>query len=660
MANKRFLGLGFTFAATDKGLEKKLKGIKNTLQDIEESLSSISSSSNKAGQALGKMNVTSSSSSSSGGGQKSSRSGRHSAADVQARYERMFSKSTSGLFDTVSDLFEKMNKESQGSLKSLKESMESVFDKDNLRTWEKNLNGMRIALDNTGQISARSMKNILEMTKGWAETNDQMSHFLKNFNSFRKGLEIFRKYLSEVRGALGDFFDSIGVDFSKIIPSQFKAMFKVVDVAVLKPLKSIFSSLAESIFGKMQKSYQEKLTEKLLKTIGTKLGSNTTIQALLQSMLKAMEANKPEERKGFWKSLFGPILKVLSLVLIPFALLAGAIKGFKATSEFLRVGKLFSWLEKPLKPVVKLFEALGKKLGWLSKTITWVGEHLGAFSKFLEGAKFLGVFFKVGKFFGKWIAWPLLVADALWQIYKAARDATSVLDFLNKAFWNLADSFTLGASTLIKDSGKEVINKAGHWLGSFFKKKEEQLVKDTRPKAKVINMDNYRKKMDSSYESVKTTDPLSQQQKRKKFEDLLSRKGGYGYEAETSGSEGTKIRNLFNAQHEINRALNRATDFAKEAEGGKRFTSATEEDIKYENIVNPMGEETNKILKDVLQQQEKVGSLEKLIPYLKEQNDNLTKLLAATLSTTKQKVEIKVKKTPENMQVEALSVGTGN
>lgn len=55
MPNKRFLGLGFTFSATDRGLEKKLLGIQSALSGIADSLKSINSDAQGAGAALGTM-----------------------------------------------------------------------------------------------------------------------------------------------------------------------------------------------------------------------------------------------------------------------------------------------------------------------------------------------------------------------------------------------------------------------------------------------------------------------------------------------------------------------------------------------------------------------------------------------------------------------------
>jgi len=53
MPNKRFLGLGFTFSATDRGLEKKLLGIQSALAGIADSLKTINSDAAGAGAAIG-------------------------------------------------------------------------------------------------------------------------------------------------------------------------------------------------------------------------------------------------------------------------------------------------------------------------------------------------------------------------------------------------------------------------------------------------------------------------------------------------------------------------------------------------------------------------------------------------------------------------------
>src|SRR6185295_5386148 len=53
MPNKRFLGLGFTFSATDRGLEKKLLGIQSALSGIADSLKAINSDAEGVSTSIG-------------------------------------------------------------------------------------------------------------------------------------------------------------------------------------------------------------------------------------------------------------------------------------------------------------------------------------------------------------------------------------------------------------------------------------------------------------------------------------------------------------------------------------------------------------------------------------------------------------------------------
>lgn len=618
MPSKRFLGLGFTFSATDRGLEKKLLGIQGALAGISESLKSINSEADAASASLGSMKSPKKSSTLKSASSRKSSSSKAKSKDPassllaeltflnktvekgfsdvlktskdstqtlsnhliaqgaffgdvikaieenkvdivmptkekaepksKAMLKVMLSATDRNVLKGMSDKLSKMlvvmakccagggggghssstNKggSSQSKSKSdytrerfsdamkmmsedAKKEIENIFDSilknlgpTELKNAKKLFETLKIDIDSLGNVSESSYKHILDLVGDVVKAGSEAAAVSKSFTKLMKVMEVFKHYIGDVSSSVKNLFSTLGADFSKMIPEQFKALYGVVDSAILKPIKASFGA----VFGLFKKSKSEKIQQYVWDSIGHGSKNKNVI-----GLLKDIKNNTKSEKS---KSKLCDFLAILTA---PLALAAGALVGFaeamvkikketsglsvfekvskwaskvvtwfKKLSWVQRFGKTIktvvtwfkelSWVEKfgeavtsvvtwfknlsEVKWISSVFESIGKVVSWVATKFEGVGEFLikigSKFAPLFENPIF-GFFFKLGKWVGKWIGWPLMIADALFQIYKAFQEGGSALDIAKNALFNIVDSLLLGIPGWIK--GKIFPNK---------------------------------------------------------------------------------------------------------------------------------------------------------------------------------------------------------
>lgn len=561
MPNKRFLGLGFTFSATDKGLEKKLKGIQSALSGITNSLNDISSASTSAKKSIsqvGKVKTTKTKTSSlktsmpvrimnkrpilvkvsnidkvtkpsaaaqekvkkvpskvmskkqwekafpgmtrhrkdlSSASEDTMLRGRSAylahlqgkgmgMADETEKIKKKFDKTATPL----GKVFDKLPARSKEFVKIIEDS----FGSDLAKSFIVQAKDIRVNVDKMGNLTLESMQKLVKTAMQVADASKEIEV------RYKKIITVFnaiREWFSDVSSSAKNFLSTIGVDMSKIVPEQIKALYGVLRSALIKPLTSgikfMFGKMVQRRAEKLAKAQLvslEKVNDKLV-MISERLGGSATdnLNAAIKGIKKEL---KP--KKGIWDFLKTVGLELLGLIASPLALAAGFVVGF---------GEALRWVikSKYMEKVVKLFENMYK---YLSKTK--VGEVFGkiisriseAFSRiinvisksklgqviakiiskfevfgpaiskvvsvftkivgFLAKSKIFMAIFKVGKIFGKAIAWPLIIYDVIKGIYDGLNEGKTLIEKIVLSLWHVFDNLLVGIPGAIADFGKKI------------------------------------------------------------------------------------------------------------------------------------------------------------------------------------------------------------
>jgi len=189
MPNKRFLGLGFTFSATDRGLEKKLLGIQGALSGIAESLGVINSEAASAGANLGSMKA-------SKAGSKSSSKTKDSSASLITALTSINKSIDSGFGDVMKGMDQ--------SFKMVSSNMKANmgFLGDVIAAIEQNK--VDIILPDKAPVKKGSNKNateLLKVTKNFKMMNTRrLDKILVSMTALKNNQKLFTKRLSKGGG----------------------------------------------------------------------------------------------------------------------------------------------------------------------------------------------------------------------------------------------------------------------------------------------------------------------------------------------------------------------------------------------------------------------------------------------------------------------------
>ena len=455
--NKRFLGLGFTFSATDKGLEKKLKNIKNLFQDIN-------FTTNGMAKNIPKIKVD---------GEKFKQDKTRLSSTENIKTEKKEEDKTfykqSATKDSAIYLQEIMKSytEALGEIgASYKHDAEKIISK-----------GIKQG-KSIGAISYELRANAERMAES-ATVMGREFRFIKATVGYIKG------WSGQVISKFEGFLDTLGVHLRDLIPKEFTAALGLFK-AMISPIKDA----AMFVVGSFKKSMDEKLQDKLSKhidNISEVIGDNKSKMNLQEALNAILAASLSKEKGDSGLGNIGMLggLAALLLGLIPplgqlFKFITlwssrskiGKIAGFVGNM----FGKLFNPLTKRLAPVINWFSKLGAairesqfiaRIISFGNTIFTYGTKIGSvFAKIAEVfmpvvkmlskiqgvAKFLSILklFSVGFLKAMPIVgWLLLLIDVVRGVWKAFEESTGVFDFFRKAILNIIDNILVGLPKML-------------------------------------------------------------------------------------------------------------------------------------------------------------------------------------------------------------------
>lgn len=413
MPDKRFLGLGFTFTANDKGLQKKLQSISTLVSDISDGLSDVN---NQFAKMSGPKNVTvrkktigstSKKSSTTGNIQccselikignlqnfylgqvqksinsmhstlknKSFKGGGKSPSRSTRPIEPPETRRLSGLFEDVED---KVSKSSKEFLSSIEKS--GILGQKGIESFRKNLETLSVTLDETGTFTKSTDRRVKELILSAMNADSAINKTNKHLTEFKVVLGAVGEYLGEIKNSGEEFLRSLGVDFAKIIPEQFKAAFRLASTVIMAPFKTL-----AKVLGFKKKSEETKRLDKIV-TILNKLssrvgGPGTRTRNLFTVSEETAQNTKVKEKKGIFGMLAGlfagliPVVEgvIAALLSIPavfvaIAAVTGIVKGVTKSWEvikdiFSRLGNIFTNLVKTVGNIVGIvFPDLGKTI----------------------------------------------------------------------------------------------------------------------------------------------------------------------------------------------------------------------------------------------------------------------------------------------------------
>lgn len=309
MANKRFLGLGFSFAAQDRGLEKKLLNIKAAIDGINASLTKVSSSSSKASSGI--MNV--SSASPSGNPMKNAVRMLKFAKKAGLRPTRKKEEPESKTM-SLSEGFSKLSGEAQSQIKevfgeiakSSKISGDVLFE-----NTKEQLNELKITVDKAGNLTKESRKNFFSTVKGYADgvsqVQKQTSMMSRAFFGLGNMLVSVKGYLSDVGRSFENLLQTVGVNLRDLVPPQLAAMLGVAK-AIIAPLINLPGKIGGFFKQKSEERSKKeglKLQKKFVDAQGFSGGSDTLKAALLDLAPEKKGGGFMDKIKGAFSGLKG-------------------------------------------------------------------------------------------------------------------------------------------------------------------------------------------------------------------------------------------------------------------------------------------------------------------------------------------------------------------
>lgn len=333
MQNKRFLGLGFTFAAQDKGLEKKLVRIAALVDRINKG-TGVKSIGSGAGVAAASI-----ASGASGGSRIAS--ARTSGGRVKGGSRKS---SGSGGFSvsSVSDLHAMVAKYA-----SAMGSLGYAFSKESEEYIKKSIK------------KGRKLDDISKSIVGNAEAFAQRYNVIKDrFETLKQVFTYISNWISNLGYSVEHFLGTLGVNLRDMIPKEFTAALGVV-ASLVAPIGHGIKAAGGKLLGMASQKGKDKVVdrvEKVTDAIGNSK-SLPTVQKALSTLVDVEEkkqSGKDEGMFGKLKNMFGKI---------PFIgpILSGLIGGIgKVIGPMMSLGKWMFGLGKTL------FSFGASAIKWLS------------------------------------------------------------------------------------------------------------------------------------------------------------------------------------------------------------------------------------------------------------------------------------------------------
>lgn len=465
--NKRFLGLGFTFTAQDRGLGKKLTEYSDTLKSIKESLDSIKAS-GATGVVMGEPISQARGYAPKPSGAVQAESSGMSSAIPTDRIKAEKPKGQVVYSDETKQFLSKLSKAVPQHLFG------------GITT---ELKDLHLKFDSFGNMLDESKKRLLDHASKMVEAEKAMKK-TKFVQSLRAAVE----YLRGIGHAFSNLLDSFGVRLRDMIPPQLSAAFGVIKAIVAGPLNLLKSITGNTINGLMKKQVNavDKLKEDLNEQIGNKSGPS------LKDLL--MDAGKPEKEKengGLFARLLEPVRRLFSALLEPLKLLIIPLfeLGKSAVAAAWNFGKMLISTEGRAALLEKFAGAIGRASGAFTRFGKWLGSLGEAFSflRVIKGsflitsitATISGLMEKLDVMkYGFTLLWDGIkefaggLADVISMI--AGKIWGKVYPVLSQAVSDGVGAFKLVFSPLIDmivkafDIFVGIYKKAGNFLGDFF------------------------------------------------------------------------------------------------------------------------------------------------------------------------------------------------
>jgi len=377
--NKRFLGLGFTFNATDKGLEKKLTNVRNLFRDINKL-------SGGAAQNTSKMKFSGPKGTKYSGGLSGS-----SSVSSGSKQRKSSGISTPSSDD---DNFKKLSQIGAMYTKALGKDVGAAYAKE-----------AGILIDK-GIKRGRSVADITEQLKRNAEDFSKAAIFLKKeFEAIQRISQYLKKWSSEVINKFEDFLGAVGVNLRDMIPKELTAAFGVMG-ALARPLKDFVTKSIKGASDQITKMYQEKLinnVDNVSLAIGqdpSKMNLQQGVNAIFDWLSKSSSAKVGKSSKGMSAAqsipfigpligLFGKLYNAIRDSVLWIIGLGKAVYDFSKWMRFLYadvpiVSELFtalrgfgSWIGKSIIPIIALSGAV---YGFVKEIGNWKDSFVSMFS----------------------------------------------------------------------------------------------------------------------------------------------------------------------------------------------------------------------------------------------------------------------------------------
>ncbi len=465
--NKRFLGLGFTFAATDKGLEKKLKGVRSELEGIQKALDGVSQAAMGSKKSMSKMMVGGKSRVTAKGMAQYPR--KQAERPIKPRHPKandIGAKEKSPaqvVFGDVVDGLRKTNTQFFTDIQNALEPMPGLA-----KTWTESLDNLYVQIDKDGKLTEKSQSLIASQMQSIAAGSTDIGKLSKNYHKLFEVFRTAKDYIKSVTSAFDNFLVSLGVDLSGLVPPQLKAFGSLVKTALIVPLLGI----GKGLLGKARQSAQKNTNKRLIDIRKNLTEMRASISGAgnktIVTQLQRIEENTRQKDK---KGIFDKITDMLS----------GALGGIGALFSGVGVGSLMKVLPGVvgmlgrfsvyLAAAVVIFTALKGAWDGLSPYFSEIGENLKATGKALAsiGSKLLNW---GGKMFSDYIASPLSdlfgkVADIMPQGIKDAFGALK--EMITGTFSEVSNFFIAGAKSIFSGIANIVSPEIREMFSSIFR-----------------------------------------------------------------------------------------------------------------------------------------------------------------------------------------------
>lgn len=380
--NKRFLGLGFSFAATDKGLEKKLKGIQKALAGINEELDTMGKSSSSSSRAMSKMKQP-----------KGSRP--RQAASERVTRERAFHPKSDKTAEQANKLTDQQPKLTtklfQDALDDLSKAdtafMDRLFssfgnNKDLIEAFTRQSESLKVVLDENNNLTEESRKGLKRYADLFVQRQKSVDKSLGKISEKVRGVFLaISNYAKNLKGSVETFLRTMGVDLSGMIPQQITAAFGVIKTA-LAPILSLPKLFMKSAQEKLLSKSNEKLAaiDRQMAKLGRAIGSSKqdSVKKLLEKVVDNTQPQKKsllDKLKDAFMKVFSSVGSVLGKLLSP---LAGLMKGAGAIGG--AIGKALPMLGSLFKGIAQIFTRFGGAALRVVSVVAVLGSALFGFS----------------------------------------------------------------------------------------------------------------------------------------------------------------------------------------------------------------------------------------------------------------------------------------